>query len=95
MKKLFYFTIAIILPLLIGCNEKRPVQNNSAILYISKTDSGFNIYPNKKELLLDYTKLNCDSLSLETLNEIYSTAKEFYGKHIPKEEKQRPSLKGA
>jgi len=47
---------------------------------------GFNIYSNKGELILEYTKLNCDSLSLSNLSDIYETAKEFYNKEIPEEE---------
>ena len=55
-------------------------------MYISKTSMGFNIYSNKGELILEYTKLNCDSLSLSNLSDIYETAKEFYNKEIPEEE---------
>ena len=47
---------------------------------ITKTETGFNIYSNTGELILEYTKQNCDSLSLKTLDDIYYTAKEFYNK---------------
>ncbi len=52
----------------------------------------FNIYSNTGELILEYTKQNCDSLSLKTLDDIYYTAKEFYNKK-PSEEKQNPKIK--
>ena len=32
---------------------------------INKTETGFNIYSNTGELILEYTKQNCDSLSLK------------------------------
>ncbi|MGA9291884.1 MAG: hypothetical protein WCE54_01145 [Ignavibacteriaceae bacterium] len=44
----------------------------------------------KGKLILEYTKQNCDSLSLKTLDDIYYTAKEFYNKK-PSEEK--PGIK--
>jgi len=39
---------------------------------------------------LDYTKQNCDSLSLKTLDDIFFTAKEFYNKKSPEE---KPGIK--
>ena len=38
------------------------------------------------ELILEFTKQNCDSVSLETLDYIYETAKEFYNKEESKQE---------
>jgi len=49
-----------------------------ASLNITKTEVGFNIYSNKGILILEYTKRNCDSTKLKLLDDIYSTAKEFY-----------------
>lgn len=60
-----------------------------ASLNITKTEAGFNIYSNTGELILEYTKQNCDSASLETLDEIYQTAKEFYSRP---HELERPNL---
>jgi len=54
---------------LLSCNDK--VSDNieiDASLYITKTDVGFNIYSNKGILILEYTKRNCDSSSLITLD---------------------------
>lgn len=45
--------------------------------YMSKTPVGFNLYSNKGELILEYTKRNLDSASLDLLNDIYETAIEF------------------
>jgi len=55
---------------------------DKGVIYITKTKVGFNIYSNRGELILEYTKRNCDSLSLETLNDIYETTKEFYNKEL-------------
>lgn len=46
-------------------------------IYDSKKN-GFNIYSNKGELILEFTKQNCDSSLLNILDYIYETAKEFY-----------------
>ena len=63
-------------------------------LSIVKHDGDFNIYSNTGELILEFTKQNCDSTSLETLNYIYETAKEFYNKKPYDEEKQIQTIKG-
>jgi len=54
----------------------------------------FNIYSNQGILILEFTKQNCDSASLETLDYIYKTAKEFYDIESPKKEKRIQSIKG-
>ena len=56
----------------------------------AKTETGFNIYSNKGDLILEYTKQNCDGLSLSTLDDIYFTAKEFYNK---KSQEEKPGIK--
>ncbi len=52
-------------------------QEESQIVSISQTPQGYNIYSNSGELLLEFTKRNCDSLSLNTLSYIFETSKEF------------------
>ena len=44
---------------------------------ISQTPQGYDIYSNGGELLLEFTKRNCDSQSLNTLSYIFDTSKEF------------------
>lgn len=63
-------------------------------LSIVKHDGGFNIYSNTGELILEFTKQNSDSASLETLNYIYETAKDFYDREPYEEEKQIQTIKG-
>ena len=75
----------LVLSVLLLTSCLQPVRQESSVeidasLNITKTDSGFNIYSNKGILLLEYTKQNCDSASLKTLEDIYQTAKEFYNK---------------
>jgi len=82
---LFTFTFLLI----IGCKEttRDEVIDLEGMLNITKTEVGFNIYSNQGILILEFTKQNCDSTSLETLDYIYKTAKEFYDIELPKEEK--------
>ena len=52
-----------------GCMQEvkeEPKIELDASLNITKTEVGFNIYSNTGELILEYTKQNCDSSSLET-----------------------------
>ena len=64
---------------LYSCAEKEPVIIEiDASLNITKIEEGFNIYSNTGILILEFTKGNCDSASLETLDLIYQTVKEFY-----------------
>ena len=89
------FVITFIL--IIGCKESTQVETNidlEGMLNITKTEVGFNIYSNTGELILEFTKQNSDSASLETLDYIYKTAKEFYNKNPYKEEKQIQTIKG-
>jgi biotin synthase-like enzyme len=77
MKKLIF--LLLIAVSFAGCIKKEENKMDlRAQVYIVKTDQGFNIYSNIGELLFEYTKQNCDSSSLKTLNNIYETAKEFY-----------------
>ena len=81
--------------LLVGCNtktENKIIVNTKGLIGIVKTEQGYGIYSNQGELILEYTKQNCDSLSLETLDEIYQTAKEFYNKE-PSKEKEIQTIK--
>jgi hypothetical protein len=52
-----------------------PTLNTQSISLIP-TESGFNIYNSKGELLLQLTRSNTDSLSLEKLKYIYDIVKE-------------------
>ena len=93
MKYLFLFLTIILI--FSGCKNELKFQSNKlpeGLIGITKTETGFNIYSNKGELILEYTKQNCDSLSLKTLDDIYFTAKEFYNK-IPSEEKRDSKIK--
>ena len=67
--------------LITSCNQDSSSENKielDASLNITKTGVGFNVYSNTGELILEFTKQNTDSASLETLDLIYETAKEFY-----------------
>ena len=82
---------------IIGCKESTQVETNidlEGMLNITKTEVGFNIYSNGGILILEFTKQNCDSSSLESLDYIYETVKDFYNKKPYKEEKQIQTIKG-
>jgi len=88
---LFAFTFLLI----IGCKKSTQVESNidlEGMLNITKTEVGFNIYSNGGILILEFTKQNCDSASLETLDYIYETVMEFYDMESPKEEKRIQSI---
>ena len=90
---LFAFTFLFI----IGCKESTQVETNidlEGMLNIAKTEVGFNIYSNGGILILEFTKQNCDSASLETLDYINETVIEFYDMELPKEEKRIQTIKG-
>ena len=92
------FLLFILFSLFIfGCKESTQVETNidlEGMLNITKTEVGFNIYSNEGFLILEFTKQNCDSASLETLDYIYETVIEFYDMELPKEEKRIQSIKG-
>ncbi len=93
--KLLLFAITFLF--IIGCKESTQVETNidlEGMLNITKTEVGFNIYSNRGILILEFTKQNCDSSSLETLDYIYETVKEFYDMELPKEKKRIQSIKG-
>jgi hypothetical protein len=54
------------------------------------TETSFQYLFKFRRVCLEYTKQNCDSLSLATLDDIYYTTKEFYNKKSPEE---RPGIK--
>lgn len=92
MKKIIF--IIFIALAFITCNKKEvPNIKFEALLSINKTDLGYNIYSNEGELILEFTKRNCDSLSLETLDYIHQTAKEFYYKGQIRSDKKIHSIK--
>ena len=89
-----YFILApIIIFVFSGCKNEITIQSSKlpeGLIAITKTETGFNRYSNTGELILEYTKQNCDSLSLKTLDDIYFTAKEFYNKKSPED---KPGIK--
>ena len=92
-----FLLFAITFLLIIGCKEAARDETNidlEGMLNITKTEVGFNIYSNGGILILEFTKQNCDSSSLKTLDYIYGTVKEFYDMELPKEEKRVQSIKG-
>ena len=92
-----FLLFAITFILIIGCKESTQVETNidlEGMLNITKTEVGFNIYSNQGILILEFTKQNCDSSSLETLDYIYETVKGFYNMELPKDEKRIHSIKG-
>lgn len=61
-----------------GCLKKEENKIDLGVrIYLTKTDQGFNIYSGVGELIHKYNKQNCDSLSLKTLDDIYTMAKEY------------------
>jgi hypothetical protein len=97
MKAYNYLLFAITFLFIIGCKESTQVETNidlEGMLNITKTEVGFNIYSNEGILILEFTKQNCDSSSLETLSYIYKTVKEFYDRELPTEEKRIQLIKG-
>ncbi len=92
-----YLLFAITILFIIDCKESKQVETNidlEGMLNITKTEVGFNIYSNQGILILEFTKQNCDSTSLETLDYIYETVIDFYDMELPKEEKRIQSIKG-
>ncbi len=76
-----FLLFALTFLFIIGCKESTQVETNidlEGMLNITKTEAGFNIYSNQGILILEFTKQNCDSTSLETLDYIYDTVIEFY-----------------
>lgn len=91
MKSILFILVSILF--FSGCKNEITVQSSKlpeALIGITKTETGFNIYSNTGELILEYTKQNCDSSSLKTLDDIYYTAKEFYNK---KSREEKPGIK--
>ena len=92
-----FLLFAITFLFIISCKESTQVETNidlEGMLNITKTEVGFNIYSNQGILILEFTKQNCDSSSLETLDYIYETVKESYDMELPKEEKRIHTIKG-
>lgn len=87
MKKIIVITLFLgISFLIIGTtnseSKHNPTPINSAsqqkqLIYITPSETGYDIYSAENELLLEFTKTNIDSASLETLNYIYEVSKEY------------------
>ena len=76
-----------------SCTQKEETKIQvDASLGIIKTEKSYEIYSNKGVLILEFTKQNCDSSSLETLEYIYQVSKEFYNRD-PSKEKEIQSIK--
>jgi hypothetical protein len=87
----YFLLIPINIFVFSGSKNEVTIQSSKfpeGLILITKTETGFNKYSNTGELLLEYTKQNCDSLSLKTLDDIYFTAKEFYNKKSPAEKQE-------
>lgn len=98
MKTILLLPIVLFFSFFISCVQVNPQHaslksKTKGIIYITKTTVGFNIYSNHGELILEYTKLNCDSLSLQTLDDIYETALEFNNKELFKEKIDTTQIK--
>ncbi len=75
MKKVIIFLFILFFA---GCLKKEENKTDFGVrIYLTKTENGFNIYSGVGELIHQYNKQNCDSLSLKTLDEIYKSAKEY------------------
>jgi len=97
MNALNFLLFTITFLFIIGCKESTQVETNmdlEGMLNITKTEVGFNIYSNGGILILEFTKQNCDSSSLETLDYIYKTVIEFYDMELPNEQKRIHTIKG-
>ena len=89
----YFLSVLFSFVFLSGCKNEITIQSGKlpeGLIAITKTETGFNVYSNTGELILEYTKQNCDSLSLKTLDDIYFTAKEFYNKKSPED---KPGIK--
>lgn len=98
MKSISVFCIVLLCFLSLSCVQgnvklKRLGSKTKGIIYITKSKVGFNIYSNKGELILEYTKRNCDSLSLKTLDDIYETAVEFYNRELFEEDIDKTQIR--
>lgn len=70
-----YLIAFFLIFLFTSCSEK--TGENREAIWIEETAEGYNIYSGEnKEILLEYTGRNSDSLTLALLEEIYFTARE-------------------
>ena len=63
-----FILISIIIFIFTSCKNEITIQSSKlpeGLIAITKTETGFNIYSNTGELILEYTKQNCDSLVSE------------------------------
>lgn len=83
-----YFILSVIaligFIIILSCNNKAKLDERAQTISIMPTAQGWEVYSKEKELLLEFTKENTDSLSLETLNYIYESSKE--GSEMDEEE---------
>lgn len=77
---------------ILSCNSEREQPEGSVeTIRIEQTGEGYNIYTPERELLLEFTRNNTDSSSLETLSYIYQVSREGStkkGKPVNKDKKQ-------
>ena len=90
-----YFILSVIaligFIILLSCNKSK-LDEKALIIYIAPTGEGYEIYSKDKELLLEFTKRNTDSSSLETLGYIYETSKENRATPPDEENKENKAL---
>ena len=92
--KTLLFIISLALLFISACIEQvekpEPKQiDKTGAFYINKNNTTYEIYSNLGELIAEYTPLNTDSASLETLEDLYQNVKYFYNR----EEMQEPEKK--
>lgn len=90
-----YFILSVIaligFIIILSCNNKAKLDERAQTISIMPTAQGWEVYSKEKELLLEFTKENTDSLSLETIKYIYETSKESSGN--PQDEYKKKEIK--
>lgn len=84
MKTILFLAFAV---LFISCSEgpEQKIIAEDGAFFINKTDDTFEVYSNRGVLILEFTPENTDIETLETLEYIYETVKEFYNKEYEEE----------
>ena len=66
--------------LISSCTEQEQefIPDKTGAFYINKNEDTYEVYSNKGVLILEFTPENTDLETLETLDYIYETVREFY-----------------